>query len=56
MYTITVAIGTTNGRSIQRSILLPVLSLSTPAVPVTALETASGAMITDQNGNPILSS
>jgi hypothetical protein len=56
IYTVTVVIGTVNGRTIQRSILLPVLSLSTPAVPVTALETDSGLVITDQNGNPILSS
>jgi hypothetical protein len=53
---ITITIGTINGRSIQRSILLPVLSLSAPAVPATALETGVGAMITDQSGNPILSS
>jgi hypothetical protein len=33
-----------------------VLSLSTPSVPVTALETDTGVVITDQNGNPILSS
>ena len=56
IYTVTAVIGTTNGRTIQRSILLPVLSLSTPSVPVTALETGTGLVITDQNGNPILSS
>ncbi len=56
VYTITVLIGTTNGRTIQRSILLPVLSLSTLTVPVTALETGTGLVITDQNGNPILAS
>jgi hypothetical protein len=56
VYTVTVVIGTTNGRTVQRSILLPVLSLSTPSVPVTALETDTGIVITDQNGNPILSS
>jgi hypothetical protein len=56
VYTVTVVIGTTNGRTVQRSILLPVLSLSTPSVPVTALETDTGVVITDQNGNPILSS
>ena len=56
VYTVTVIIGTTNGRTIQRSILLPVLSLSSPAVPLTALETNAGVVITDQNGNPILSS
>ncbi len=56
VYTVTIVITTTNGRTVQRSILLPVLSLSTPAVPVTALETDSGLVITDQNGNPILAS
>jgi hypothetical protein len=56
VYTVTVIITTTNGRTIQRSILLPVLSLSTPSVPVTALETDTGLVITDQNGNPILAS
>jgi hypothetical protein len=56
VYTVTVVIGTTNGRTVQRSILLPVLSLSNPSVPVTALETDTGVVITDQNGNPILSS
>ena len=55
IYAVTVVIATTNGRTIQRSILLPVLSLSTPAAPGTALETDSGLVITDQNGNPILS-
>ncbi len=56
VYTVTIIIGTTNGRTIQRSVLLPVLSLSAPSVPVTALETDTGLVITDQNGNPILSS
>jgi hypothetical protein len=55
VYTVTVIIGTINGRTIQRSILLPVLSLSTPAVPAAAIETDTGQAITDQNGNPILS-
>ena len=56
VYTVTVIISTNNGRTIQRSILLPVLSLSNLAVPVTALETNTGLVITDQNGNPILAS
>jgi hypothetical protein len=56
IYTVTVMIGTTNGRNIQRSILLPVLALSNPAVPATAIETDAGFVMTDQNGNPILSS
>ncbi len=55
IYTITFSIPTTNGRSLQRSVLLPVLLLSVPAIPPNALLTATGVMITDQNGNPVLS-
>ncbi len=54
VYTITILISTVNGRSIQRSILLPVLELSSPLPPSTAILTGSGAMLTDQNGNPVL--
>ena len=56
VYVVTILVGTTNGRTIQRSILLPVLSFSTPAVPVAAIQTTSGLVITDHNGNPVLSS
>jgi hypothetical protein len=55
VYTITLMITTTNGRSLQRSVLLPVLLLSVPAVPVNAILTTSGVVLTDQNGNPVLS-
>ncbi len=54
VYVITIVIGTTSGRVLQRSILLPVLYLSTPSVPPTAIQTSSGLIITDQNGNPVL--
>jgi hypothetical protein len=54
VYTITFMINTINGRSLQRSVLLPVLLLSVPVVPVDAIVTATGVMITDQNGNPVL--
>ena len=54
VYVVTVAIGTTSGRTLQRSILLPVLYLSTPSVPPTAIQTSTGLIITDQNGNPVL--
>lgn len=53
-YTITLVITTTNGRTINRSILLPVLYLSVPAIPGDALLTDGGMMLTDQNGNPVL--
>jgi hypothetical protein len=54
VYTITLLIGTTNGRSLQRSILLPVLLLSVPPVPPTAIQVTAGVVLTDQNGNPVL--
>ncbi len=54
VYVITFVIGTTSGRTLQRSILLPVLFLSTVPIPPTAIETNSGLVITDQNGNPVL--
>lgn len=56
VYTVTVLITTSSGRTLQRSLLLPVLSLSTPAVLATAILTNGGVMITDQNGNPVLTS
>ena len=56
VYLLTLVITTVNGRTIQRSILLPVLSLSVPAIPSNALVTDSGVVLTDQNGNPVLTS
>jgi hypothetical protein len=56
IYTITFCITTVNGRALQRSVLLPVLMLSVPAIPPNALITAAGVVLTDQNGNPVLSS
>jgi hypothetical protein len=55
IYTITFSITTINGRSLQRSVLLPVILLSVPVIPPDALLTATGALLTDQNGNPVLS-
>jgi hypothetical protein len=43
-----------NGRTISRNIFLPVLSLSASPVPPNALITDAGVVITDQNGNPVL--
>jgi len=54
IYTITVLISTVNGRTLQRSILLPVLELSVPPVPADAIDVGAGVALTDQNGNPIL--
>lgn len=54
VYTVTLYITTTSGRTLQRSILLPVLELSVPPVPVSAIQTSTGVILTDQNGNPVL--
>jgi hypothetical protein len=56
VYTVNVVVTTTNGRTISRSILLPVLYLSIPPVPSNALVTNTGVVVTDQNGNPVLTS
>jgi len=53
-YTVTLMITTVNGRTIQRSVLLPVLYLSTLPIPANALMTDAGVVVTDQNGNPVL--
>ena len=54
IYTVTFSITTLGGRSLQRSVLLPVLLLSVPVIPDTAIITSAGIVLTDQNGNPIL--
>jgi len=53
-YSVRVTVGTSGGRSIARAIQLPVQSLANSAPPATSLTNGAGAVITDQNGNPIL--
>jgi len=54
-YNVNIGITTINGRSLQRTILLPVIQISIPLIPANALITAAGVVLTDQNGNPVLS-
>jgi hypothetical protein len=54
VYSVNLAIGTANGRTINRTVLRPVLYLSVPPVPPNALVTDAGIVLTDQNGNPVL--
>ncbi len=56
IYTVNLVITTMNGRTINRSLLLPVLYLSVPPIPPNALITDAGVVLTDQNGNPVLTS
>lgn len=54
-YVVTVTVGTQAGRTLSRSVLLPVLSLATQPVPDNALVTDLGTPLTDQNNNPLIS-
>ena len=54
VYSVNITIGTLNGRTINRSVLLPVLALSAPPPSANTLVTDAGIEITDQNGNPVL--
>lgn len=52
-YSLAVTVSTTNGRTIARTIRLPVLALSAPAPGDAGLELETGAGLTDENGNPL---
>ncbi len=52
-YSVTLAITTLAGRSFQRTVLLPCISLSSEPPLGTELVTETGAPITDQTGNPL---
>ena len=55
-YSITLGLGTTNGRYLLRSVSLPVQALAQTAPPVSQyLIDGSGAPLIDQNGLPIIS-
>ncbi len=54
VYIVQITIGTTSGRTLSRAVLLPVQSLATASPPSNTLTTDTGAIITDQIGNPIL--
>lgn len=55
-YAVTVTVGTNSGRMLNRTLILPVLSLATPPVPPQAIMDQTGAPITDQTDQPILAS
>jgi len=54
VYTVQITAVTMNGRTIGRSVLLPVLPLAAAVAPMLALNTNTGSVITDAAGNPIL--
>jgi len=58
-YSVTLTIGTQAGRTLARSVLLPVLALSSAAGSVSAggqgaLTTDTGSVLVDEAGNPLL--
>jgi hypothetical protein len=52
-YAVTITIGTNAGRTISRTVNLPVLSLATPPVDPGSLTDQAGAPIIDQNAQPL---
>lgn len=52
-YTVTVTITTAGGRTLARSITLPVVALATVVVPASALTTPAGQPLTDPTGTPL---
>jgi hypothetical protein len=55
-YNVTVLVTMASGRMLQRTILLPVVAMSMPSVPANAIQTTLQDPLTDQDGNPIVSS
>jgi hypothetical protein len=55
-YNVTVKTTMASGRTLQRTVLLPVLALSSPSIPENAIQTTTMDPLTDENGNPIVNS
>ncbi len=54
IYSVTLTIGTQAGRTLSRSVLLPVLALTSTPLASGALETETGSELVDEFGNPLL--
>jgi hypothetical protein len=52
-YTVTINITTSGGRTLARSIALPVVSLASMPAPANALTTPAGQALTDPTGTPL---
>lgn len=52
-YTVTVTVGTAGGRTLARSISLPVVALASVPAPQNALTNAAGQALTDPTGTPL---
>ena len=54
IYTVTLTIGTQAGRTIARSVLLPVATLAIPPAANGTVTTDTGTPMVDEDGNPIV--
>ncbi len=54
IYSVTLTIGTQAGRTLSRSVLLPVLALTSTPLASGALQTETGSQLVDEFGNPLL--
>jgi hypothetical protein len=52
-YTVTINITTSGGRTLARSIALPVIALASVPAPASALTTPTGQALTDPTGTPL---
>jgi hypothetical protein len=52
-YTVTITISTSGGRTLARSVSLPVIALASVPAPASALTTPSGQALTDPTGTPL---
>ena len=52
-YTVTLNVSTLGGRTLARSIALPVIALASVPAPTNALETPTGQALTDPTGTPL---
>ena len=52
-YTVTISVTTAGGRTLVRSIALPVIALSSVPAPANALQTVTGQALTDPTGTPL---
>ena len=53
-YTVSITISTTAGRVLARSVTLPVLAIATPIAATGALTDSTGALLTNESGQPLL--
>lgn len=53
IYAVTLTLGTQAGRTLSRSVLLPVLALTVPAAGADQLQTEDGETVQDGSGDPL---